>query len=34
LFWVLPDVMFGLVAGFALRWILGFKAVNPANALD
>ena len=29
--WVLPFVLFGLVSGFAVRWILGFKAVDPTG---
>jgi hypothetical protein len=29
--WVLPNVIFGLVAGFAMRRILGFKAVASTS---
>ena len=29
--WILPFVLFGLVSGFAVRWILGFKAVDPES---
>lgn len=31
LFRILPDAMFGLVAGFAARWILGMTTVGSAN---
>jgi hypothetical protein len=31
LFWILPDAMFGLVAGFAARWILGMTADGSAD---
>jgi hypothetical protein len=33
LFWILPNTVFGIVTGFVARWILGFKAVDPANVL-
>jgi len=31
LFWILPGAMFGLVAGFAARWILGMTTVGSAK---
>jgi len=32
--WVLPYTLFGLVIGFLMRWILGFKAVQTKTVED
>jgi hypothetical protein len=31
LIWILTEAVFGLAAGFAMRWLLGFKAVDSAS---
>ena len=32
LFWALPNSIFGLIIGFAMRWILGFKKDDPSSS--